>query len=103
MCIIRKSSQCYVFCLDSNELLHAQHYPAVPLPAVGTENAGLTAAHRPQGPQTPRRGTADGAKPPKKPLTPYMIFSKRVSTHVYLVLLCLIRIKALITDIFLTV
>jgi len=70
-----------VFQFDSNELLHAQHYPAVPLPAAASENAGLSAAHRPQGPQTPRRGAADGMKPPKKPLTPYMIFSKRVSAH----------------------
>ena len=69
-----------MFHCDSNELLHAQHYPAVPLPAASSENAALSAAHRPQGPQTPRRVAPDGAKPPKKPLTPYMIFSKRVST-----------------------
>jgi len=67
-------------------LLHAQHYPAVPLPGASTENAGLVAAHRPQASQTPRRGAADGTKPPKKPLTPYMIFSKRVSVHLNMLL-----------------
>jgi len=62
-------------------MLHAQHYPGIPVPTASSENAALSAAHRQQGSQTPRRGAADGTKPPKKPLTPYMIFSKRVSSH----------------------
>jgi len=64
--------------LDSNELMHAQHYPAVSLAGASAEAARLSTAHQQQAPQTPRRGAADGTKPPKKPLTPYMIFSKRV-------------------------
>jgi len=67
---------------DSNELLHAQHYPSVLQPggSGGGDAAGLSVAHRPHGSQTPRRVAPDGMKPPKKPLTPYMIFSKRVSS-----------------------
>ena len=67
------------FLLGSNELMHAQHYPTASLAGASTEAARLSTAHQQQqGPQTPRRGAADGTKPPKKPLTPYMIFSKRV-------------------------
>jgi len=68
-----------MFLLNSNEMMHPQHYPAVSLAGAGSEATRLSTAHQQQGSQTPRRGAADGTKPPKKPLTPYMIFSKRVS------------------------
>jgi len=83
--------------LDSNELLHAQHYPAVPLPGAGGDSA---AAHRPQTSQTQRRVAADGMKPPKKPLTPYMIFSKRVSAQFKVLCVFVHRLLTNLSDIF---
>jgi len=84
-----------VFIMDSSELMHAHHYPAASLAGASGEAARLSAAHQQQGMQTSRRGANDGTKPPKKPLTPYMIFSKRVSyAYLYLHLV-------LITNLFL--
>lgn len=90
---------CLVF--DSNELLHAQQYPAVIQPGASSDNVGLSAANRMQGAQTPRRGASDAVKPPKKPLTPYMIFSKRVSAHFTLHgCIGFICVKALVTELY---
>ena len=86
-----------VFLLVNSELMHAQHYPAVSLAAASSDAARLSTAHQQQGAQTPRRGAADGTKPPKKPLTPYMIFSKRVTAAYFYLHLG----SALVTSLFL--